>query len=89
MATVLETVVTTIRERIRIMQEIRTLTSMLHATSYILAGLPFLLGGFIMVVNPDYMGPLFTLKWIWMPISAVILVIIGFVIIGRIVDIKV
>jgi tight adherence protein B len=89
LAVVLESIVTTIRERVRIMQEIRTLTSMQRATSYILAGLPFLVAGFVMTVNPAYMQPLFTMTWIWMPVSAVILVIVGFVIIGRIVDIKV
>ncbi len=89
LATVLESIVTTIRERVRIMQEIRTLTSMQRATSYILAGLPFLVTGFIMTVNPAYMQPLFTMTWIWMPVSALILVIVGFVVIGRIVDIKV
>ena len=42
-----------------------------------------------MTVNPAYMQPLFTMTWIWMPVSALILVIVGFVVIGRIVDIKV
>jgi tight adherence protein B len=89
LADVLEGVIKTIRERVRIAQEIRTLTAQQRITGYILAGLPFLVGGAIMVINPDFMQPLFTPQWIWLPGMAVVMVVAGFIVIGRIVDIKV
>ena len=52
LAAILESVVTTIRERVQIAQEIRTLTSQQRMTGYVLAGLPFIVGGAISVMNP-------------------------------------
>ena len=89
LAGVLDSVVTTIRERVRIAQEIRTLTAMQRITSYILGGLPFFVGIVITVINPDYMKPMMQLKWIWMPGLALGMVVCGFLIISKIVDIKV
>jgi tight adherence protein B len=89
LVTILETVVTTIRERLRVAQEIRTLTAQQRMTGYVLAGLPFLVGGAVFVINPEYMQPLFSPKWIWMPGGAIVMMVIGFVIIQKIVDIKV
>jgi tight adherence protein B len=89
LANILEGVVTTIRERIQVAQEIRTLTAQQRMTGYVLAGLPFLVGGAIMVVNPGYMRPLLDPKWMVLPISAAAMVAVGFVVIGRLVDIKV
>lgn len=86
---ILETVITTIRERLRVAQEIRTLTAQQRMTGYVLAGLPFLVGGAVFVINPEYMKPLFSPQWIWMPGAAIVMMVIGFVIIQRIVDIKV
>jgi tight adherence protein B len=86
---ILETVVTTIRERLRVAQEIRTLTAQQRMTGYVLAGLPFIVGGALFVINPEYMKPLFEPRWIWMPGSAVVMMGMGFFIISRIVDIKV
>jgi tight adherence protein B len=86
---ILETVVTTIRERLRVAQEIRTLTAQQRMTGYVLGGLPFIVGGALMVINPDYMRPLFEPKWAWLPASAVVMMGMGFFLINRIVDIKV
>lgn len=89
LASILDTVVTTIRERIRIAQEIRTLTAMQRVTGYILGGLPFILGGAIFVINPDYIMTLFQPRWLWMPGVTLVSVVLGYIVIGRIVDIKV
>lgn len=89
LATVLEGVVETIRERVRIFQEIRTLTAQQRITGYILAGLPFFLGAAIMVINPGFLTPLFTPQWIWLPGLALLMIMMGFILINKIVDIKV
>lgn len=89
LANVLDGVITTIRERVQIFQEIRSLTAQQRFTGYMLAGLPFAVAGMITMVNPGYMMPLFSPAWIWLPILAVVMIVIGFVVIGRIVDIKV
>jgi len=89
LADVLDQVIETIRERVRIAQEIRTLTAQQRLTGYILAGLPFLVGAAIMMINPDFMRPLFTPQWIWLPGMALVMILVGFVVIRRIVDIKV
>jgi tight adherence protein B len=89
LATVLEGIVVTIRERVRIAQEIRTITAQQRITGYVLAALPFFVGGFVSFIRPDYMMPLFSAQWIWMPATALVMVIAGFFVINRIVDIKV
>jgi tight adherence protein B len=89
LAGVLDNVVVTIRERVRIAQEIRTLTAMQRITSYILGGLPFLVCAIIMLINPTYMQPMFKIQWIWLPGMALIMVVAGFLIISKIVSIKV
>jgi tight adherence protein B len=89
LADVLDGVVTTIRERVRIFQEIRSLTAQQRITSYALAGLPFIVGGAVMAINPGYMMPLFSPQWIWLPGIAVVMIVIGFAVISRVADIKV
>ncbi|MCX6032339.1 MAG: type II secretion system F family protein [Chloroflexi bacterium] len=89
LANVLDGVITTIRERVQIFQEIRSLTSQQRLTGYMLAALPFIVAGLIMMVNPGYMMPLFSMAWIWLPALAVVMIVIGFIVIGKIVDIKV
>jgi Flp pilus assembly protein TadB len=65
------------------------------------AGIPFALGVILSFITPDFMLPLFKVGlpppfakpgeegWICMPICAMILMAIGFVIIQRIVNIEV
>lgn len=90
LATILEVISETIRERVRIQNEIRTLTTQQRVTGYILAFLPFILGGILYFLNPEYMSGLFApgITRV-MPITAIILVFIGFMIIRKIVDIEV
>ena len=60
LAEILESVAHTMRERERIRGEIATLTSQQRMTGIIIGGLPVGMGALFMLINPDYMGLLFT-----------------------------
>lgn len=60
LAEVLSNVSFTMRERERIRGEVRTLTSQQRMTGIIIGGLPIGMGALFMLINPDYMGLLFT-----------------------------
>lgn len=60
LAEILEKVAFTMRERERIRGEIATLTSQQRMTGIIIGGLPVGMGALFMMINPDYMGVLFT-----------------------------
>lgn len=90
LATILDVISDTIRERVRIEGEIRVLTSRQKVTGYILALLPFILGSLLYLLNPTYMSRLFTPgPTLIMPVGAAILVFIGFLVVRKIVDIEV
>lgn len=90
LAHILDTISDTIQDRIRMRREVRTLTAQGRMSGWVLAALPFALGAFISVVNPSYIEPLFTERIGQMAIAfAIVLVLIGFFIIQRIVDIDV
>jgi len=57
---ILEGVAFTMRERERVRGEIITLTSQQRMTGIVIGGLPIVMGLLFMVINPDYMGLLFT-----------------------------
>jgi tight adherence protein B len=57
---VLEGVAFTMRERERMRGEINTLTAQQRMTGIVIGGLPVAMGLLFMVINPDYMGLLFT-----------------------------
>ena len=90
LAHILDTISDTIQDRIRMRREIHTLTSHGRMSGYVLGVLPFALGAFISVVNPGYIEPLFTERLGQIAIGiAVVMVLIGFIVIQRIVDIEV
>ncbi len=60
LAEILESVAFTMRERERIRGEIATLTSQQRMTGIVIGGLPIGMGLLFMLINPDYMGLLFT-----------------------------
>jgi tight adherence protein B len=60
LAEILETVGHTMRERIRIRGEIKTLTTQQVMTGAIIGALPIFIALAISVINPDYIGLLFT-----------------------------
>ncbi len=62
LAEILDNIAFTIRERIRIKGEIRTLTAQARASSYIITGLPIGLALVLQAINPQYIAPLLTFK---------------------------
>jgi tight adherence protein B len=87
---ILDTVTHTIRERVRIKQEIRSLTSMQRGSAYILVGLPFIVAGVLFVMSPSYIMRLFEPgPTLCIPFVALTCMALGFVITRRIMDIEV
>lgn len=62
LAEILENIAFTIRERVRIKGEIRSLTAQARASSYIITGLPIFLLLVLQILNPSYMEPLLNFK---------------------------
>ncbi len=90
LAETLETIGYTVRDRLRMLREIRSLTAQQRLTSYILAATPIFLGVLLTFVSPGYMDPLFQPGWVRiLPIAALILMGLGFMVIRKIVDIEV
>jgi len=86
----LSAVTETIRERIRLFSEVRSITSAQRYTGFILSGLPFILGAFLFIMNPEYMARLFEPGWILcVPIGALIGVILGNLVIRKLVVIDI
>lgn len=78
LADVLATIGETIRERIKLKGQIRVMTAQQRATGWMLTGLPFATGIFLMMINPDYMMEMFQPGWpLIIPISATFMVILG------------
>jgi tight adherence protein B len=55
---ILESIAETIRERVRIAGELRTLTAQARASGYLITGLPIVLGLFMYFVTPQYFAPM-------------------------------
>ncbi len=90
LAEVLDAISFTIRERVRIKGEIKTLTSQGRYSGYLITLLPFALGGFLYLYNPAFIMPMFTDPCGWAMLGAcVVLIGIGYFAISKIVDIEV
>jgi tight adherence protein B len=90
LADVLEIVAHTIRERVRIEREINVLTAQQRYSGYVLMILPIALGAFLMFLNPEYEMRLFTPgPTLCIPVGAGLMMIVGFFVMRRIVDIEV
>ena len=98
LAEVLDTISFTIRERVRIKGEIRTLTAQGRLSGWIISFLPIALGLILFVINPEYMEQLLireepfvlSIPCGWIVISVgLIMMFIGMVAIQKIVDIEV
>ena len=59
LAEILDSIAFTIRERVRIKGEIRTLTAQQRMSGYVVAFLPIVLMGIISVIAPNFMAPMF------------------------------
>ena len=90
LAEILDKIGYIIRERVRIKGEIQTLTAMQRASSYVITSLPVIMALVISVINTEYMQTLWTTLcgWIMMSVAFVMLVV-GFLIIRKIVNIEV
>jgi tight adherence protein B len=86
---ILDGIAGTIRERVKLKGEIRTLTSQMRMSGYILAGLPVGVSGILLLASPNYMLPLFSWPYLLLPIAGAVSVLIGFFVIKQIVNIEV
>jgi tight adherence protein B len=90
LAEILDTIAFTIRERIRIQGEIRTLTAQARASGYIITALPFALAAILTLISPGYITPMFhSIIGIGMLILALIMMGIGYSIVRKIAAIEV
>jgi len=90
LAEILDTVGHTIRERIRILGEIRVLTTQQRLTGYLLTILPVALAVILYVINPEYMSGLLQPGLpMMLALFAVVGIILGAIVIRRIVAIDV
>jgi tight adherence protein B len=86
---ILETISHTIRERVRIRGEIKSLTAMQSGSGYIIAALPVALALVMMIISPAYVSQLFVFPYICMPIGSGIMILVGFMLIRKIVNIEI
>jgi tight adherence protein B len=97
LAEILDSIAFTIRERVRIKGEIRSLTAQQRLSGYVVGFLPIALAGFLFVAAPNFMSPMFDdrASIAGLPAGVIILafggfmMFIGFMFIRKIVDIEV
>jgi len=97
LAEILDSISYTIRERVRIKGEIRTLTAQQRLSGYVVGFLPIALAGFIFLITPSFFEPMFENPpgILGLPAGLIILLFggfmmfIGFMLIRKIVDIEV
>jgi tight adherence protein B len=97
LAEILDSIAYTIRERVRIKGEIKTLTAQQRLSGYVVGFLPIGLAGFLFVAAPNFMNAMFLNppEVLGLPAGVVILIFggfmmfIGFMLIRKIVDIEV
>lgn len=90
LSSVLENISETIRQRVRVLREVMVLTAQQRMTGNILAGMPVLLAIGFSILSPGFFDPFFEPGWPRiMPLVAIVMIGIGFMIIRKIVDIKV
>jgi tight adherence protein B len=97
LATVLDSIAFTIRERIRIQGEIQTLTAMQRYSGYVITLLPVGLAGLLFLISPGYMTAMVEKppEMFGLPMGVIFFAIglismgVGYIFIRRIVDIKV
>ena len=97
LATVLDSIAFTIRERIRIIGEINTLTAMQRYSGYVITLLPIGLGLILFLISPGYMTVMFEKppEMLGLPLGVIFFMVgllsmgIGYLLIRRVVDIKV
>ncbi len=90
LAEILEKVAHTIRERFRIMGDLKTLTTSSRMSAWLLCGLPIFVTIMITIMNPDYMSILWEdQRGHYLIAAAMFLQITGMLIVRKILDIKI
>jgi tight adherence protein B len=97
LAEILDSIAYTIRERVRIKGEIKSLTAQQRLSGYVVGFLPIGLAGFLFIAAPNFMAPMFANppEVLGLPAGVVILLVggfmmfLGFMFIRKIVDIEV
>lgn len=90
LAEILEKVSYTIRERFRIMGDLKTLTTSSRMSAWLLCGLPIFVTIVITIMNPDYMAILWKdTRGHYLIAAAMFLQITGMLIVRKILDIKI
>ena len=90
LAEILEKVAQTIRERFKLMEDFRTMTTASRGSAWILCGLPFGIIFLLTALNPDYMAVLLhDPRGHYILITAAIFQLLGMITIKKILDIKV
>ncbi|KJS17936.1 MAG: secretion system protein [Peptococcaceae bacterium BRH_c4b] len=90
LAEVLDNIAGTIRERIRIKGEIKTLTAQGRISGLLIGTLPLILAAILAVLNPTYLPVLFTHPLgLTMLGGAVVMEVIGIILIRKIINIRV
>jgi tight adherence protein B len=87
LTTMITVVTQTIRERIQLFSEIRVLTAQQRYTGYLLTLLPFLVGGMLFVLNPEYMSRIFEPELLCIPVGALASILLGNLIIRQMVKV--
>lgn len=89
LAEILDTISQTIKERIKIKNEIRVLTGGARTSGMIIGLLPVFVLGILMLINPSYVSIFFTTSaGLAMMAGSVMLELIGFLLIKKVVNIK-
>lgn len=87
---ILDSIAGTIRERVKLKGEIRTMSAQGRGAGMVLSGMPVGIGAILMLIAPTFIGGLFTPgPWLVLPICATISVGIGSAIINKLTDIEV
>ncbi len=90
LAEILEKVAYTIRERFRIMGDLKTLTTSSRLSAWLLCGLPIFVAVVVTFLNPDYMSVLWKdQRGHYLIAAAIFMQITGMLIVRKILDIKI
>lgn len=87
---ILDSIANTIRERVKLHGEIRTMSAQGRMAGYVLSGMPVAIGSLLMLIAPSYMGALFTPgPWLVLPVAAFMGIVVGSLVIRKLVAIEV
>lgn len=90
LAEILENIVETVRDRIKIKREIKALTAQGRMSGIIVASIPVFIGAFILIIDPSYFKPFFAHPIGWaLTIYSIISEVLGFVLIKKIISVDI